>query len=235
MEAALTLPFLIFVLIGMMEMYLYMGISRRVTTAASLTADLISQQTDVAQVGVTGPPNAANLADIFTATNYMLQPFATSGSSLTYTAGQTNPVIYAASINYAVPTVGSNNLTGQTGCSAPNPCTGVDWQYPTPVPSSITGATSTAVYNNFATGCTQNALAACYCTLNPATVGGSNTGAPACLLDQSVIYVQVSYTYSNPLSYFLPALTVMTDTGFLKPRSNATVPMCTTSAPSSCT
>ncbi len=219
-EAALTLPFLVFLLMGMMEMYFYTDVSRRVTTAAELTADLVTQQSEVSPVGTTGPSGSTQLSYILEATKFMLLPYATSAS---------NPTVDVASIMYAVPTTGSNNLTCSTNSTA---CTGIDWE------ATIQGASATAsgtnVYKNFSTGCTQANPTGCYCTLDATTLGGTNTANPSCLVNQSVIYVQLKYTYSNLLSFFEPVSNVFTATAFLKPRTNASVPICTTSSATSC-
>jgi Flp pilus assembly protein TadG len=228
-EAALIFPFLVALLMGMIELYFYMQADQRVETAAQLTADFIAQYNDVeasnqASFGTQDP----SVSEALSIVDFEMEPLATTA---------TNPTIDIASILYAVPTSGSNNLVttnaaaGSVPCT-PNPsgsaCTGIDWEQP--MQGATASATSSPVYTNFSTGCTVHNLTGCYCTLDPTTF----STAPACLPNQSVIYVQVQYTYTSPISWFLGRTRVITATAYLKPRSQSYVLICTAAGQQSC-
>jgi Flp pilus assembly protein TadG len=213
-EAALTMPVFALLLIYTIQIYFYMSAVQRVNDAAQTTANSIAEQLKVTKQGVTGSTTAPSLSDIFGATKYMLMP---------YTTTTTNPAIDAASIVYAVPSSGVNNLT--CGTSA---CTGIDWEES--YQGAAKDASSTAVYSNFSTGCTVANPSACYCTLVP----GSNPAT--CITGQSVIYVKVSYVYTTPiaLAVFLGQTQTITATAFLKPRYKAYIQDCTGAGQTNC-
>ena len=233
LEAALTLPIVLFMMIGMLEMFFYMEASRRVTTAAQLTADLISRQ---AQLNTgTGPTTSTNISSIFSATALMLEPLSATTSNLN---------IDAASILFNNPSLTTNNLSCTASATGPasgerngiaNYCHGIDWEQ-TYGTGATNAASTTTVYTSFADGCTSSSLAACYCVLNSATIA---LATPTCLAAQSLIYVQVAYTYTDPIKFILPFVSsspsvVIKATAYLTPRTVSYVPMCSTTATSSC-
>jgi Flp pilus assembly protein TadG len=240
LELALTLPVLVLLMMGMVEIFFYMGASLRVEAATQLAADLITRQKKV-NTG-TGPTSSTSMSDIFAAALLLLSPLPTSAGSAG-TAG--NPKIDAASILLASPTSGNNNLGAGNGavnavtCTAPTSttgnipagyCAGIDWEYVNN--GGATTALSTGIYQNYATGCTQVALTSCYCVLNSGSISSGSTTAPTCLANQSMIYVRVDYSYTDPIAFIFPIFLghntiVITQTAFLIPRLSSYVPMCT--------
>ena len=249
MEAALTLPFLVVLFIGMVEMYFYMDASRKMTTATQLTADLITRQNSVTW-GTSGPATAPEMTYLQQAANFMMYPYVTlAGSAASGSTAQvdSNPTIDAASFLYANPT-GANNLgskaltspttvgnttctantTTQVGNNAVSYCTGIDWEWRS-IGAPAATAASTAPYTDFSTGCTPTNLTGCFCTLDTTSYGTGITANPLCLSNQSLVYVRLTFKYYNPISFFVPALSTMTAQAFLKPRNNGAVLMCNSS------
>lgn len=215
-EAAMVFPILIAMFLGMFELFQYMQVSVRVTTAADLTADLIAKQTQVSSTSVASTTSTPSLSTIFSATKFMLAPFTTSSS---------NPMVDAASILYSAPSSTGNNLTS---CGTTN-CRGIDWEQTYQGASASVSGTS--VYQNYISGCTTANLLACYCILDPTTLTKS---PPSCQANQSTIYVTVSFQYNNPVNWFLGTTPTITASAYLDPRLKFYVPLCTSSSSSSC-
>ncbi len=221
LEAAFIFPLMVVLFVGMVEAYFYMQANSRVTTAAELTADLIAKQKQIYASGVTGgSASVATMSTIYQAAKFMLLPYSSTTST---------PQMDVVSILYAAPTAGVNNLTSGAGRCTPvapaTTCRGADWEQLYQGASS--SYASTNVYRNY-TACTAGALTtSCYCTLDPSTISG---GAPACLANQSTVYVNVSYTYNNPVAWFVSRSSTISATSFLKPRLVPYVQLCTTSS-----
>jgi len=239
-EAAMTFPVLIAMMLGMLEMYFYMEASHRVTAAAQLTADLVGRQATVNNG--TGPASSTPMSAIFSASLVMLSPMPVS-SSVPTTSNSTNPAIDVASILFANPTVTTNNLSCSASTTGPatgesngvaNYCHGIDWELA--VGGATAKANTTAVYTNFVNGCTASNLTACYCVLTSASIGNP---VPFCVAGQSIIYVRVDYTYTDPIAFFFPIFLgsnqiVISESAFVTPRQVTYVPLCTTASSSSC-
>ena len=240
-EAAMTFPVLIAMMLGMLEMYFYMEASHRVTAAAQLTADIVGRQKTLNNG--TGPASSTGMSSIFSATLVMLSPMPVS-SSVPTTSNTTNPKIDVASILFGDPAVGTNNLTCTASTTGPasgesngvaDYCHGVDWELA--VGGATAKANSTNVYTNFVNGCAAGALTACYCVLNSGSIG---LATPYCVTGQSIIYVRVDYTYTDPIAFFFPIFfggsnqILISESAYVEPRQVTYVPLCTTSSTSSC-
>jgi Flp pilus assembly protein TadG len=245
LEMALTLPVLVLLMMGMSELYFYIAANLRVEAAAQLTADLMTRQKQM-NTG-TGPASSTSMSDIIASTLLMLNPLPTSAGSAGSTVVAGNPKIDIASILFANPNSGNNNLSAGNAavnavtCTAPqtttgndpaNYCVGIDWEYVNT--GAATTATSTSVYQNYATGCTQASLTSCYCVLSPSSINSASTTAPTCQANQSMIYVRIDYTYTDPIAFVFPIIIgsnkiVITQTAYLIPRLVAYIPICTSS------